>query len=118
MSLAVLLKKISGAGISGHAILLIIFLVVLGPPCWGQTTELRDIQSQVKRLFHEKRYEDALPLAHRAVRMAEKEYGVVHPTMVTLLFNVGKLYQLDGHLALSITPRASLNESSASSYLH
>jgi len=102
MSLAVLLKKISGAGISGYTILSIIFLVFLGLPAWGQTLELRDIQSQVKRLFQEKRYEQALPLAHQAVRMAEEEYGLGHPTIGTLLFNLGKLYQLDGQLAHAV----------------
>ena len=102
MNLVVSLKRVSRVGISGSTILLIIFLVLLGHPGWGQTTELRDIQSQVKRLFQEKRYEHALPLAHRAVRMAEEEYGLGHPTMGALLFNLGKLYQLDGQLAHAV----------------
>ena len=102
MNLAVSLKKTSRAEISWYTILLIMFLVSLGFPGWGQTTELRDIQSEVKRLFQEKRYEHALPLAHRAVHLAEEEYGLGHPTMGTLLFNLGKLYQLDGQMARAV----------------
>ena len=80
----------------GKFLLLFLFLSFTDVSGWGQTPELRGVQLEVLRLFKERRYEDALPYARQAVRMAEGEYGREHPTTGTLVFNLGKLYQLGG----------------------
>ena len=77
-------------------LLSIIFTTFVTALSLAQSSELRELQSEVHRLFKERRYTEAVPRAHKALDLAEQEYGLRHPTTGTFVFNLGKLYQLEG----------------------
>ena len=58
----------------------------------GQSPELRDAVIQGRTLYNEGRYLEALPLHENAVGLAEKEFGVNHPTFAIHLNNLATLY--------------------------
>lgn len=59
-------------------------------------TDLRDTISQVRALYNQGRYQEALPLAKEAVRLVERKLGANHPTFAAHLNNLAALYFMQG----------------------
>ncbi len=57
---------------------------------------VRDAISQVRTLYDQGRYQEALPLAKEAVRLVERELGANHPTFAAHLNNLAALYFIQG----------------------
>jgi len=56
--------------------------------------ESRQLNSSVMKLYAEGKYDEALPLAKRALELREKALGPDHEDVIPLLLNLGELYRL------------------------
>ncbi|MCH8091304.1 MAG: tetratricopeptide repeat protein [Proteobacteria bacterium] len=63
---------------------------------YGQATELDAAYKRYGDLNSQGRYQDALPFARKALKLAEKKFGPDHPTTGIFLNNVGVLYYNQG----------------------
>src|SRR5712691_678247 len=77
--------------------------------------ESRELTSKVVKLYGERKYDEALPLAKRALELGEAEFGQTDPRLIGLLINLGDLYTATIHFddarisferALSISEKA------------
>lgn len=59
-------------------------------------TDVRDAISQVRTLYDQGRYQEALPFAKEVVRLVERELGANHPTFAAHLNNLAALYVMQG----------------------
>jgi len=59
-------------------------------------TDLRDAISQVRTLYDQGRYQEALPFAEKVVRLVQWEFGANHPTFAVHLNNLAALYVTQG----------------------
>jgi TonB family protein len=55
-----------------------------------QSTQLN---SEVLKLYNEGKYDEALPLAKRALELREKALGATHENLIPLLVNLGEIYR-------------------------
>lgn len=69
---------------------------------YGQSRELLDAPNKSITLYGQGRYQDALPLGEKAVRLGEQELGANHQTNAVLRSYLAVLYQAKG-----ATPRPS-----------
>ncbi|HMG75016.1 MAG TPA: tetratricopeptide repeat protein [Pyrinomonadaceae bacterium] len=58
-----------------------------------QLIESRELNSKVIKLFDDRKYDEALPLAKRALALGETALGPNHPDLISLLTNLGELYK-------------------------
>ena len=61
-----------------------------------QSPELRqstELNSTVLKLYNEGKYDEALPLAKRALELREKALGATHENLIPLLVNLGEIYR-------------------------
>ncbi len=58
----------------------------------GQSPGLMDAVDRFGDLFNQGRYEEALPFAEEAIRLAEDEFGFDHPAIAAYLRNLAALY--------------------------
>jgi CHAT domain-containing protein/Tfp pilus assembly protein PilF len=58
--------------------------------------EASDLNQQVVRLYTEGKYEEAIPIAERALDIREKALGPVNPDVATSLYNLAQLYRAKG----------------------
>ena len=97
--------------------LAVVALAMLGllPAIAQQTDELSALNTQVRKLYAEGKYAEAIPLALRAVTITEKKLGANHPDVAIGLNNLAELYRTQGHTgeaevlykrALSISEKA------------
>ncbi|MGE0205772.1 MAG: tetratricopeptide repeat protein, partial [Hyphomicrobiaceae bacterium] len=78
---------------------LIASLMVCPSPLLAQQSEdSAEINARVVRLYREGRYEEAIPVAERALALREKTLGPDHPDVGTLLNNLAALYRVLGRL--------------------
>lgn len=76
-----------------RAFLMVIGLLMLATaPALAQTTELREAMRQVKVLYNEGRYDEAIPIAEKTIALGEQEFGADHPTTAILVDNLGIIY--------------------------
>lgn len=84
-----------------HILMLLLLLpgavtLVRGQSPSSQTSvelkEADDLSAQVVRLFGENRYEEALPLARRALKIREEKLGPNHPQVAAALTNLAEVY--------------------------
>ena len=61
--------------------------------------EARQLQSQAILLWKQDKYDEALPLAERALAIREKELGPDHPDVATSLFGLANVYSDNGNSA-------------------
>ena len=61
---------------------------------YGQSTELRDAFIKTSKAFKSKDYNAAELAANEAIKLAVKEFGLLHATTATLLENKGRIYLL------------------------
>src|SRR2546423_14623322 len=81
-----------------HIVLLILLLLTC--PAGAQTTdeqspelkEANDLSSQVVRLFGEKRYDEALPLAKRVLKIREEKLPPSSTRIAAALTNLAEIY--------------------------
>jgi hypothetical protein len=55
--------------------------------------DLSSLLGQARQLYEAGKYAEAVPLAQRAVELAEKQFGPEHPNVVTSLNNLAELYR-------------------------
>ena len=67
----------------------------LGP----NPTTLSSLLGQARQLDEAGKYAEAVPLAQRAVELAEKQFGPEHPEMATSLNELALLYHAQGRYA-------------------
>ncbi len=65
-------------------------------PFEASVTDVRDAISQVRTLYDQGRYQEALPFAKEVVRLVEREFGANHPTFAAHLNNLAALYVMQG----------------------
>jgi hypothetical protein len=58
--------------------------------------EAKQINNQVRQLYRQGRYAEAVPLAHKVLSIQEKALGPDHPDVATSLNNLAKLYREGG----------------------
>jgi len=58
-----------------------------------QLAESRELTSKVIKLFGEAKYDEALPLAKRALELREAALGAAHQDLLPLLTNLGEIYR-------------------------
>jgi TonB family protein len=56
-------------------------------------TEARALTAKVIKLFTEKKFDEALPLAKQALSLSERAIGAEHPDLVPFLMNLGEIYR-------------------------
>ncbi|HKS26269.1 MAG TPA: tetratricopeptide repeat protein [Pyrinomonadaceae bacterium] len=54
--------------------------------------EAGELSAQVVRLYGEKKYDEALPLAKRALKLREEKLGPEHPLVIASLTNLAEVY--------------------------
>lgn len=62
-------------------------------PANAMSPELGAAYQKFRELHAQHRYQDALPVAQKAVSLAEREYGPDHPNTATFLSNLATVYQ-------------------------
>ncbi len=65
----------------------------------GQSPALMDAYKRFAELYTQGRYQQALPFAEKALKLAEHEFGSDHPTTVTSLNNLAELHRAQGKYA-------------------
>jgi CHAT domain-containing protein/tetratricopeptide (TPR) repeat protein len=68
-------------------------------PLAAQQGRWEELNEQVKTLYGQGKYAEALPLAQDALRLAEATYGPEHPNVATSLNNLAVLYDEQGKYA-------------------
>ncbi len=82
--------------------LLRVFLAVLWlwpAAAYGQSPALMEAYKRTGELYAQGRYQQALPYAEKALKLAEHELGSDHPTTATALNNLAVLYKAQGKYA-------------------
>jgi tetratricopeptide (TPR) repeat protein len=83
------------------ALMLLVFLLGFFPVSgWSNPAELKeavDLNDQVGQLVRERRYQQALPLAQKALQIRYKDLGPEHPETAASLTTLGLLYQEMGN---------------------
>lgn len=103
----VLLKKLNALLSPALAVLLILVLLIgipqangqispLVPPALRQMQEALEISRTVKDLQSQGRYDEAIPLAERWLKLAETAWGPNHPMVVLALNGLAGLYRAKG----------------------
>ena len=78
----------------------VLAVLVLWPAAaHGQSPELMAAYRQSGELYAQGRYEEVLPFAEKAMRLAEHEFGPNHPTTATLINNLGEVHRAQGGYA-------------------
>jgi CHAT domain-containing protein len=62
----------------------------------GELAEAERLNQQVVKLYNQRKYEKAIPLAQRSLAIREKALGKDHPSVATSLSNLAALYQSQG----------------------
>jgi tetratricopeptide (TPR) repeat protein len=84
-------------------VLLALGLWILACPA-SQSDEFNLLNQQVQTLYKQGKYQEAIPLAEKAVELAKRVYGPEHPDTATSLNNLGKLYREMGEYAKAEPP--------------
>jgi hypothetical protein len=83
---------------------MILFVVVLSafcqPAAFSQTPqslkELKELNLQLKKLYSQGKYNEAIPIAEKIRKLAEKAYGREHVDTAMALENLAEIYQKTG----------------------
>src|SRR5271165_1282093 len=80
--------------------LLVLFLWILaGRASLADDEDPNALNQQVTQLIAQGKYQEAIPIAERAVEVAKRLHGLEHPDMATSLNNLAELYQVMGEYA-------------------
>src|SRR5690349_18622616 len=71
-------------------------LMFAHPVTAQQADEAGTLFTQIRKLFDEGKYADAVPLAQRALAVRENELGPDHPDVAISLNNLAELYRAQG----------------------
>jgi tetratricopeptide (TPR) repeat protein len=78
-------------------------LVALGlwilacPASWAEDDDPNALNQQAKQLFEQGKYQEAIPIAERAVEAAKRARGPEHPETADVLNNLAFLFQKSGN---------------------
>src|SRR5947207_12046554 len=64
--------------------------------------DLSSLLGQARQLYEAGKYAEAVPLAQRAVELAEKRFGPEHPNVATSLNYLAELYHEQGRYAEAV----------------
>lgn len=77
--------------------LALLLIVVLTLPVWAQSLEeFEKLHNEYSQLSEQRRYREAIPLAHRMLAIAEKTMGPEHPATAFGLHTLAALHRLLG----------------------
>ncbi len=81
------------------AIMLAGFLLAVPNAAFSQKVldEATALNQQIKQLYDQQRYSEAIPLARRALAIREKALGPRHPDVAESLNYLGDIYNAQGH---------------------
>jgi tetratricopeptide (TPR) repeat protein len=83
-----------------QCVLLALGLLLLAcPALFAEGNDLNALNQQVKQLIEQGNYQEAIPIAERAVEVAKGVRGLEHPDTATSLNNLATLYQDLGYFA-------------------
>src|ERR1700738_4544169 len=74
-------------------------LLLACPESWAEEDDLNALNQQVIQLFGEGKYQEAIPIAERAVEVAKRTLGPEKPETATALNNLGFLFKKIGDYA-------------------
>jgi CHAT domain-containing protein/Tfp pilus assembly protein PilF len=77
-------------------IAVLFILLVPSPVCrsaFAGTDDLDTLNTQIEQLFTAGKYQQAIPLAHRALTLAERRHGLHHAKVGDALLKLGRLYR-------------------------
>lgn len=63
-----------------------------GGAAQGEAAEAARLNSEVVKLFGQGKFDEALPLARRAVELRERLHGADHPAVASALYNLGSIH--------------------------
>src|SRR5271165_6870754 len=69
------------------------------PASQSDDDEFTSLDQQVQTLFKQGKYQEAIPLAEKAVEIARRVRGPEHPDTATCLISLAALYQVMGEYA-------------------
>jgi len=81
------------------ALLTLGLLALVCPASLAKGVDSNTLNQQVQSLFEQRRYQEAIPLAQKAVELAKRAYGLEHQNTATSLNNLAELYQAMGEYA-------------------
>jgi tetratricopeptide (TPR) repeat protein len=87
------------SGKSGSVLLALGLFLVTYPALFAEDADPIALNQQVSRLIEQGNYQEAIPIAERAVEAAKKTRGLEHPDTATSLNNLATLYQDMGDYA-------------------
>ena len=74
-------------------------LVVWTDTTHGQSSTLMGAYNRYSELFAQGRYQEALPIAQQALKLAEQEFGSNDPSTAAILNDLAGLYEAQGMYA-------------------
>ena len=74
-------------------------LLALSVPLPAQEARWNKLNAQIKQLYQQGKYEEAVPPAQEALRVAEATFGPEHRNFATSLNNLAELYRQQGRYA-------------------
>ena len=77
----------------------LLFAALLSTEAMAQSSDLAALNAEVSNLYQQGRYGEAIPIAQRALAMAEKLRGRGQLDLVTAATNLALLYQAAGSYA-------------------
>ena len=84
---------------SSFLLLALGLLILACPASQSDDDEFNSLNRQVQTLFNQGKYQEAIPLAEKAVQLAKRVYGPEQPNTATSLDNLALLYQVMGEYA-------------------
>jgi tetratricopeptide (TPR) repeat protein len=73
--------------------------IVACPVSWAEDDDPSALNQQVKQLIEQGKYQEAIPIAERALEVAKRTRGSEHPETADALNNLGLLFNKTGDYA-------------------
>jgi Tetratricopeptide repeat len=87
----------------------ILVVLLTTTPVPAQSDRLNELNREVVLLLGAGKYAEAMPVAQRALTLAEWTFGPEHPNVGTTLNNLAELYRVQGHIPMCDCPARAPN---------
>ena len=67
--------------------------ILAGPALWAEGDDPKTLNQQVDQLIEQDKYQEAIPIAERAIEVAKRSRGPEHPETAVALNNLGVIFQ-------------------------